>query len=192
MNKPVLLAALAVLGAHAGIAAAQQSYGDVARVVSSTPITERVTEQRRDCRVEQVNGYQERREVTPPANTGAGAVVGAILGGVIGHQFGYSGGATAAGAVVGGVVGNQVEAQNARPGETVVERTPVSRDVERCRYIPETRDRIVAYDVRYEYNGHEFQTRLGFDPGPEMPVNVEVRPPAGPRAAYGPTPPSYR
>ena len=173
MKTSVLSAALvALLGGHAGLAAAQQGYGDVARVTSATPITQRVTEDRRECRVEQVSGYVERREA-PAAPSGAGAVVGAI---------------------VGGLIGNQVEKDNANaPGDTVVERTPTAREVERCRWIPETRDRIVAYDVTYEYNGHTFRARRPYDPGQEMPVNVEVRPPAPPRTAYAPPPPpAYR
>jgi uncharacterized protein YcfJ len=202
MKSIVLPTALvALLGTYAGLAAAQQGYGDVAKVTGATPITERVTQDRRECRVEQVNGYTERREATgSSAPSGAGAVVGAIIGGVIGHQFGGSSAGrdhgTAAGAIVGGLVGNQVEKENGAggPPETLVERTPVTRDVERCRYVPETRDRVVAYDVTYEYNGHAFRTRLPYDPGPEMPVNVDVRPPAPARAAYnGPTAaPSYR
>ena len=189
MKTPLLIAALAALGTHAGLAAAQQAYGDVARVISATPIRDTVTESRRDCRVETVTGYQERRE----APSGAGAVVGAIVGGVIGHQFGNSTAGrdhgTAAGAVVGGLIGNQVEKDNN------TERAPLAREVERCRFVPETRERVVAWDVRYEYNGREFSARMGYDPGPEMPVNVEVRPPASTRpyaAGPGPLPPSYR
>ena len=192
MRTAVLSTALAALvGAYAGLAAAQQGYGDVAKVTSATPITERVTQDRRECRVEQVGGgYVERREASAPS--GAGAVVGAIVGGVIGHQFGGSSAGrdhgTAAGAIVGGLVGNQVEKDNAGPADTVVERVP-PREVERCRWIPETRDRIVAYDVTYEYNGHSFRARMPYDPGEEMPVNVDVRPPMQPRTAYAPPPP---
>src|SRR4051794_28373754 len=168
MKTTVLpLALLAVAGAHAGVAAAQQGYGDIARVTSATPITDRVTEQRRDCRVEQVAGYNERVQAAPIAPpSGAGAVIGSILGGVIGHQFGYSGGATAAGAVVGSLVGNSVErdANIAAAGDVVVQRTPEAREVERCRYVPETRERVVAYDVTYEYNGHTFKARMPYDP----------------------------
>ena len=193
MRNAVLLAALAAAGVHAGLAQAQ-AYGDVARVLSATPVTERVTESRRDCRVEQASGYIERRESAAPS--GAGAVVGAIVGGVIGHQFGNSTAGrdhgTAAGAVVGGLIGNQVERDSSR--DTVVERTPVGREVERCRFVPETRDRVVAYDVRYEYNGREFRTRMAYDPGPEMAVNVDVRPPAAarPLGYAGPAAPVYR
>ena len=195
MRATVLATALAsVLGTYAGFAAAQQSYGDVARVISATPISQTVTESRRDCRVEQVNEVQERRTVVGQPPTGAGAVLGSILGGVIGYQFGYHGGGAAAGAVVGSMVGNSGEVANTPVPEVYVDRTPVARDIERCRYIPETRDKVVAFDVRYEYNGHEFQVRMPYDPGPEMPVNVEVRPPAATRsAAWGaPPPPSYR
>ena len=202
MRIAVLSTALAtLLGAHAGLAAAQQGYGDVAKVTSATPIFDRVTENRRECRVEQVSGYSERREVTggPSQPSGAGAVVGAIIGGVIGHQFGNSSAGrdhgTAAGAVVGGLVGNQVEKDNnpGGPPEMRVERTPVTREVERCRMVPDTRERVVAYDVSYEYNGHTFRARMPYDPGPEMPVNVDVRPPAT-RAAFNapPAPPAYR
>ena len=195
MKTTLLAGAFAVaLGTQAGPAAAQQSYGDTAKVLSATPITERFTEQRRECRIEQVSTVEERRTdgrkdegpITP------GAVVGAIVGGVIGHQFGNSSGGrdrgTAAGAIVGGLIGNQVE----KDANTVVERTPVTREVERCRYVPESRERVVGYDVIYEYNGREFRARMPQDPGPEMPVNVEVRPPMSRPAAYGPSTPSYR
>ena len=54
-----------------------------------------------------------------------------------------------------------------------------------------SRERIVGYDVRYQYNGREFRTRMPYDPGQEMPVNVEVRPPVAP-SAFGPRSPQYR
>jgi uncharacterized protein YcfJ len=38
-------------------------------------------------------------------------------------------------------------------------------------------ERIVAYDVTYEYNGRQFSLRMPYDPGEQMPVNVDVRPP---------------
>lgn len=208
MKNRVMMAALASLaGAFALDASAQSTFGDVARVLSATPIYERVAAPRRDCRTEQVTAYEERRSVRPaPADAprespgiGPGTILGAIVGGVIGHQFGNSTGGrdhgTAAGAVIGGLIGNAAERDAAAnpPPEVVAERVPVTRDVQRCRDLSESRDVIVGYDVRYEYSGREFRTRLPNDPGPEMPVNVEVRPPAPPRAAYdGPRPPVYR
>jgi uncharacterized protein YcfJ len=208
--------ALGVLGAIglAGIVpiAAAQAYGDVARVISATPLYERISAPRRECRTEQVTAYEQRRSIEPaplpePAREpgiGVGTVLGAIVGGVIGHQFGNSSGGrdhgTAAGAVIGGLVGNSIEreAQAAdyqrASRDVVVERVPVTRDVERCSEVAESREKIVGYDVRYEYNGREFRARLPYDPGTEMPVNVEVRPPAAsaPLGQAGPRAPVYR
>lgn len=211
MKKTILGAALAsALGALPGTTAAQTTYGDVARVVSATPIHERVSVPGRECRLEAVTRYEERRSVRPApeaipveraGNTGAGAVLGAIVGGVIGHQFGNSSGGrdrgTAAGAIVGGLIGNSIESDaqaDYRPAgrEVLVERVPVTRDVERCEEVAETRERIVAYDVRYEYNGREFRTRLPYDPGAQLPVNVDVRPPMARDPYAAPPIPRYR
>jgi hypothetical protein len=46
-------------------------------------------------------------------------------------------------------------------------------------------ERIVAYDVTYQYMGRDFRVRMPFDPGEQMAVNVEVRPPGqNPRSGY--------
>lgn len=190
MKNSLAAAALATWGAFVGPAQAQ-AYGDTARVISATPVYERVSTPRRECRVEQVSAYEERRTVREPERRegiGAGTVLGAIIGGVVGHQFGNSTGGrdhgTAAGAVVGGLIGNQVERDNdgyrTASREVYVDRVPVTRDVERCDNVADAREIVVGYDVRYEYNGREFRTRLPYDPGPQLPVNVEVRPPAAP------------
>jgi len=68
------------------------------------------------------------------------------------------------------------------------EASPVPPPAKSC---GESKERIVGYDVRYEYNGREFRARMPYDPGKEMPVNVEVRPPVAP-SAFGPRPPQYR
>jgi uncharacterized protein YcfJ len=203
LKKTIIGLAIASAAGFTAPAALAQAYGDVARVVSSTPVYQRVSSPRSDCRTEQVTAYEERRTVRNdyrPASetTGAGAVLGAIVGGVIGHQFGASSAGrdhgTAAGAVVGGLIGNSIEhdADAAPSREVVVDRVPVTRDVQRCRTVSGTSERIVAYDVRYEYNGHEFEARLPYDPGQEIPVNVDVRPPVARVPAAGPGLPNYR
>lgn len=209
MKTIVLTAAgaCALLG-FAGSASAQV-YGDTARVISSTPIYDSVASPRRECHMEQVTAYEERRTVREPESgpapasggVGPGTVLGAIVGGVIGHQFGGSSAGrdhgTAAGAVVGGLIGNSVDrasdsgARAASP-DVVIDRVPVSREVQRCNIIADAHEAIVGYDVRYEYNGHEFRTRLAYDPGPQLPVNVEVRPPQERASAIGPRTPIYR
>lgn len=210
MKNMILGAAIAgALGAVVNTASAQAisqtTYGDTARVVAVTPIVERASSPRRECYTEPATSYEERREYREPpresGGIGPGTVLGAIVGGVIGHQFGGSSAGrdhgTAAGAVIGGIVGNQVD-RDAQAGyreasrDVYVDRTPTTRDVERCKAVPDTRERIVGYDVQYEYNGRQFRTRMPYDPGNQIPVNVEVRPPGADLPLGGPRRPSYR
>jgi uncharacterized protein YcfJ len=202
MHKTKLALAVATLLAGLATSASAQVYGDVARVISATPITERVAVPKRECLVEP-SGYDRAppaptiRSDSGAAPTGAGAVLGAIIGGVIGHQFGNSTGGhdhgTAAGAVIGGLIGNSIE-KDQSGYQRAANEAPAPRPIPPgCETVTEMSDRIVGYDVRYEYNGREFRTRMPYDPGPQMAVNVEVRPPM-PRepAALGPRTPNYR
>ena len=197
ISAAAVLSALAVAG-FAGAAAAQPT-SDVAQVISSTPIYERVATPQRECWNEQVTAYEERRTVRPGQEvyqearpSGAGTLLGAI-----GHQFGNSSGGrdrgTAAGAIIGGLIGADAERNSGgyvRTSRDVVEvdRVPVSRDIQRCRNVSQYRDEIVGYDVRYNYNGREYTTRLAQDPGPTLTVDVAVRP----RGASTQPVPTYR
>jgi uncharacterized protein YcfJ len=196
MKTFLSIAVLSTLGLSAGAVSAAP-LSELAVVVSSTPIVERIAAPRRECYTEQVTRMDERRVVRQAPqeyvtdsrpNSGAGALLGAIVGGVIGHQFGGSTAGrdhgTAAGAVIGGLIGNDVERTNnnaydsgyRRASTYEVERVPVTRDVQRCNTVSEYRDEIRGYDVRYTYNGREYATRLSYDPGPTIPINVDVRP----------------
>ncbi len=195
-----LVIALACLAAGATPALAD-AFGDRARVVSVREIHERIPVAREECWNDRVRGYEERRVTRSDtgAAIGPGTVLGAVVGGVIGHQFGSSSGGrdrgTAAGAIVGGLVGNQIDRdRTGPPGESVeVERVPVERNVQRCRTVNEVREATVGYDVRYEYHGREFETRMARDPGRFVHVRVEVQP-VEERLdeRRGPRPPSYR
>lgn len=203
MQRKTLLIALAALAAAPALA---ENFGDRARVVSVRPVQERIPVSREECWNDRVRTYEERRvtRTDTGAPIGPGTVLGAVIGGVVGHQFGNSSGGrdrgTAAGAIVGGLVGNQVDRDNGnvRPGDRVVEveRVPVERNVERCRVVDEVREATIGYDVRYEYAGRNFSTRMPQDPGRFVRVNVDIRPVEGfeepPRPAPGPRPPSYR
>lgn len=203
------LLAAASLAALALPAAATQSFGDRARVISSTPIYERIPVTREECWNERQRTYEDRRvtRTDTGAPIGAGTVLGAVIGGAVGRQFGDSNRGrnqgTAAGAIVGGIIGHQIESDSAgRPVErstTEYERVPVERNVERCRNVQEVREATVGYDVRYEYAGREFTTRLDRDPGRMLRVRIDVSPEEGreqpvppPRPAPGPRPPAYR
>lgn len=79
-------------------------FTDSARVVSSSPIYERVNEPRRECWTESV-------QVAPKERSMGGAVVGGVAGGLLGSQVGGGSGntaATGAGAVAGAVIGDRV------------------------------------------------------------------------------------
>jgi uncharacterized protein YcfJ len=79
-------------------------FTDSARVVSSSPIYERVNEPRRECWTESV-------QVAPKERSMGGAVVGGVAGGLLGGQVGGGSGntaATGAGAVAGAVIGDRV------------------------------------------------------------------------------------
>jgi uncharacterized protein YcfJ len=174
-------AAVAALGAS-GVARA----AEYARVVSAKPVTESVSVPRQEC--------VESQQLVQQPPSGGGAVVGALVGGLLGNQFGHGFGraaATGAGAVAGAAVGNSVEV-GANP--------PVAVPSQQCRTVTGQENRVVGYDVVYEYHGQRYSTRLPEDPGPRLAV--DVRPANGaaadsaqygavPPATYGAVPPAY-
>lgn len=100
MKKSLLVLSLMSLYGSAFAA----DFTDTARVVSSTPIYERVTEPKREC-------WTETVQVAPKERSIGGAVVGGVAGGLLGSQVGGGSGnmaATGAGAVAGAVIGDRV------------------------------------------------------------------------------------
>lgn len=164
-TNPKLAAALAAsLALSSGTVLADygHEFHDRARVVSSTPVYEQVNEPRRECRTE-----YERREVYRNNNTG-GAVLGAVVGGLVGSTIGKGNGkvaSAAVGAATGAVIGDR---WNDRDGGAGYEERPV----ERCRVIDNYHQEIVGYDVTYRYNGRNYTTRLPYDPGKWLSLNV--------------------
>jgi uncharacterized protein YcfJ len=178
LKTSLATAASAALLGVAGPAAAVE----YARVVSATPVSSSVAAPRQEC--------TETAQVVQQAPSGAGAMIGAIAGGVIGNQFGHGFGraaATGAGAVAGAAIGNNVEA-NANPPATV--------PVRQCRTVNGYENRVVGYDVVYEYHGQRYSTRLPNDPGQRLavdirPVNDAPLDRVGPPASTGAVPPAY-
>jgi uncharacterized protein YcfJ len=210
LTKVVLSSAvLATLTSAGAVFATQQ---DVATVVSATPIVNRVATPRRECWTEQVSAYEEQRVRRPQYSevryesretSGGGALLGAIIGGAFGRQFGNSTGGkdrgTAAGAVIGGLIGNSIERdgnggsyQRASRDVYDVQRVPVTRDVQRCHTVQDTREEISGYDVVYRFNGKEYTTRMSYDPGPTLPIEVSVRPRGSAPVTYREPVPTYR
>lgn len=100
MKKSLLM--LSLMSLHGAAYAAD--FNDTARVVSSSPVYERVTEPKREC-------WTETVQVAPKERSIGGAVVGGIAGGLLGSHVGGGSGntaATGAGAVAGAVIGDRV------------------------------------------------------------------------------------
>ncbi len=63
-------------------------------------------------------------------------------------------------------------------GEDIRRQIRLSRPPERCHTVTETREqvRVTGYWVTYRYGGRTSRTRLSYDPGRRMPVNVNLSP----------------
>ncbi|AVP59029.1 hypothetical protein C7H73_07445 [Pulveribacter suum] len=159
--------ALAALAASAALAAQAQEMG---RVLSATPITQQVATPQQVCGNETI--YSGGR-----APSGAGAVLGAIAGGAAGNAIGGGSGraaATAIGLIGGAVLGNSIE--SGRPGY---------ENVQRCTTETYYDNRVIGYDVVYEYAGRQYSTRTQTDPGSWIALSVQ---PAVPGMAQPPYP----
>jgi uncharacterized protein YcfJ len=134
---------------------------DTARVISSTPVYDRVNEPRREC-------WNENVQSAPKERTLGGAVLGGIAGGILGNQVGGGNGqtvATAAGAIAGAVIGDRM-ANPDQPART--------EQGQRCRDVDNYRDVIKGYTVKYRYNGQEATTSLPYQPGDTLRVGISV------------------
>jgi uncharacterized protein YcfJ len=133
-----------------------------AKVVSSTPVIGQVTVPRRVC-------FDELRQ-EPTRSSGAGALLGAIAGGAVGNAVGHGGGralATGLGIFGGAILGDQIQ-NDGRQGTT--------RSVRRCEQQPAYENRVVAYNVVYEYAGQRYTTQTTQEPGRTIPVQMSLSP----------------
>jgi uncharacterized protein YcfJ len=137
------------------------------RVVSVDPVREAATAAKRECHDEVVT----HRAPVKDQHQIAGTAIGAVAGGLLGNQIGGGKGrtlATVAGAVGGGYAGHTIQ-------ERRQESNTVTSTVRKCSTVPGSGgDKIVAYDVRYEYNGVTRSVRMDHDPGDRVEVQEGV------------------
>lgn len=138
---------------------------DFARVVESRPLYA-AGNARQECWNSRAGHYEEVRD-SGDTRIGKGAAIGAVAGGVLGNQVDHGGG-TVAGALIGGLIGHQVEKRNDRDDQPDLDRS-------RCRVIADSGAPVQGYDVRYEYNGREYVTRMDRDPGRRLRLGRDVR-----------------
>ena len=155
LNKLVM-----VLGSLAATTAAMAQ--DMGRVVSSTPVMQQVAVPRQVCSTQPMEVQR--------APSGAGALIGAIAGAALGNASGGHrsdrAAASAVGAIGGAIVGNSIESNS----DTQV------RDVQRCGTQTSYENRVVAYNVVYEFGGRQYSVQMPQDPGPTIALQVS---PAG-------------
>lgn len=137
------------------------------RVVSVDPVREAASAPQRECHDEVVTRHvpvKDQHQI-------AGTAIGAVAGGLLGNQVGGGKGrtlATVAGAVGGGYAGHEIQERRQETNTT-------TSTVRKCNTVAGTSgDKIVAYDVRYEYNGVTRSVRMDHDPGDRVEVQEGV------------------
>lgn len=129
---------------------------EIGQVLTRTAVYQQVAVPRQNC----------VQTITPNAPTsGAGALTGAVTGAVLGSIIGDGrGGSALLGAVGGAIVGDRAESNNN------------SQPVTTCTTQTVMENRLVGYNVVYEYAGKTYDVQLPQDPGPTIPLQVS---PAG-------------
>lgn len=154
MKKLILSFAFTSIGA---LTSAQE----IGRVISSMQVIQQVAVPRQICTQVQVAVQQNK--------SGAGAAMGAIAGGVLGNQIGGGSGnaaATALGIFGGAILGNNIEGA---PSTQM-------QNVQNCTTQNVFENRVIGYNVTYEFNQKQYTVQLPRDPGPTIKLNVVPAP----------------
>ncbi|MDB2484598.1 glycine zipper domain-containing protein [Gammaproteobacteria bacterium] len=155
-----------------GTALAQSSYESVA-VISAQPVYQltRIETPQERCVEERV--VIERRNQQA---SGTPIIVSTIIGGALGNAVGNNKSSRRVGAVLGAVLGNSVGRDIAHQSQS--SDTREYQTVERCEtvFVSHEEERLLGYDVIYEFNGQQYSVRTEQDPGSQMKVRVEVQP----------------
>jgi len=149
-------------------AAPAQAFEAVATVVNVAPVNETVSHPEQRCWTD----YQQSQVRAPEHNYG-GAILGGITGGLLGSLIGEGNGkvaAAAAAAGIGAIAGDRMA--NRYAGDMYTTTVPIQH----CESVSNSQSHTTAYMVTYEYDGQRFMTRLPYNPGTQLRVNVSVTP----------------
>jgi len=169
MNKSFLIMLAAISSSSVWAA----DYVDTAKVVSSTPVYERVSEPKQECWNETVSSTDTETKPAPAEHSIGGALLGGLIGGVVGSQVGQGHGntvATGAGAIAGAIIGDRVANKDAQQ----TTQAPQTGVEQHCHQVENFHDVIRGYDVTYRYNGRDVTTRMPYQPGETVQVGVSV------------------
>ena len=168
-----ILSGAALLAAQSAGAATSYDEADVTDVRPIYRIVE-VSSPSEECWEEEVvrQDVRERgdRSYTP-------GILGMVIGGALGNAVGNNKSSRKVGTVVGAVLGGSIVRDIGRANDARNSRVYVETE-ERCRTVYNTREeeKLVGYDVSYEYNGIERTVRMPEDPGATVRVRVDVEP----------------
>jgi len=152
MNR-ILFCSLGTLAAACALGQAQAQ--ELARVIATTPVVQSVGVPQKVC---------STQAVTTTEKSGAGALMGAIAGGAVGNAVGGGSGkalSTVAGVIGGAILGDKVEGGG-----------PKTENLTTCSRQVVYENRVVAYNVQYEYAGRTYSVQMPRDPGAFIPVQV--------------------
>ncbi len=148
----------------------QSGFQDYAKVSHVEPIYETVSHRVPDehCWTEtRYRANDSQRSYTSP-------LIGGLLGGALGNEIGHSKRnkqvGTAVGALLGASIGHDVyNHKNQR-------RQPYQEKICEVQYRTQHEEKLVGYNVDYQYQGRRYETRLDHDPGKRLKVAVNVQP----------------
>lgn len=160
---PAALATATVLAV--GVQAA--SHYETARVIDAIPVyqTVRYAAPVEECRAETVR-------LPSYGASGTAPIIGAVIGGAVGNAVGHKKRNKQVGAVLGAVLGASIGNDIRRNSSA---HSPVRYGTRNfCDTYTEVRneDRLVGYDVTYEYAGRTYSTRMKRHPGDEVRIRV--------------------
>ena len=171
--KTTQILALALMS-NLGLSLSAQAQ-EVGNVLSRTPVYQQVSVPRQVCTQTQVS--------VPGQTTGAGALMGAVAGGAIGNSVGKGEGralATMIGVIGGALAGDKVEGPQA--AQTQTQQTCTTQQV--------YENRLMGYNVVYEYAGKQYNVQLPQDPGPTLRLQITPMISSNQTYNYPPPPPA--
>jgi uncharacterized protein YcfJ len=175
MSATSLKTMLVAVAALSLTAVEAQAYETLANVESVTPTREIFNAPYQSCTTEVQQSVVTAPPPPPQDHSVGGAIVGGVAGGLIGSLFGHGNGKVAMAAVgagAGAIAGDRIGSQASSSGPTY---TTTTTPVQRCRPVDHYDVRTV-YTVVYELQGQRYSTKLPYNPGSQLRVNVSVTP----------------
>lgn len=159
------------------VSTAQGSEIQTVPVIDAQPVY-RIYEKRipyQECWNEQVKHVETSSR---GSDSYTGTILGGVIGGAIGHAIGHKKRNKQVGAVVGTILGGSIGRDVSNHYDNDINRRIYYTTERKCvtRHDIQREERIVGYDVTYEYQGNHQIVRMKTKPGDTIQVRVTVTP----------------